>query len=43
MPALLFEFGFFDNLQDAEMIFDKEFQNELAATILAEFIKIDLP
>jgi N-acetylmuramoyl-L-alanine amidase len=34
MPSLLFEFGFFDNLQDAKLIFDIEFQDKLAEILV---------
>ena len=43
MPALLFEFGFFDNLQDAKMIFDEQFQTDLAWAVIKQLEKQDLP
>jgi N-acetylmuramoyl-L-alanine amidase len=39
MPALLFEFGFFDNFYDATMLMDKAFIFELAATVAIELHK----
>jgi N-acetylmuramoyl-L-alanine amidase len=42
MPAVLIEFGFFDNLQDALMMNDKMWQNRAAlviAGVLAEWAK----
>lgn len=34
MPALLFEFGFFDNAEDAKMLFSTEFQTKLATELV---------
>jgi N-acetylmuramoyl-L-alanine amidase len=42
MPALLFEFGFFDNLEDAKMLFDEQFQCDLALELLNSLLEAKL-
>jgi N-acetylmuramoyl-L-alanine amidase len=43
MPALLFEFGFFDNFQDASLIISDQFQCDLALTVIKALEKTNLP
>lgn len=40
MPAVLFEFGFFDNLEDARLIFDDCFQKQLAEKVVVSLNNI---
>jgi N-acetylmuramoyl-L-alanine amidase len=42
MPSLLFEFGFFDNFEDASLIFSDEFQCELAQELVNSLSKATL-
>ena len=42
MPSLLFEFGFFDNYEDASLIFTDEFQCELAQQLVNSLSKATL-
>lgn len=42
MPSLLFEFGFFDNIEDAKLIYSEEFQCELAQELVNCLFKATL-
>jgi N-acetylmuramoyl-L-alanine amidase len=42
MPSLLFEFGFFDNFEDATLLFSEEFQCELAQELVNSLSKATL-
>ena len=42
MPSLLFEFGFFDNFDDAEMLFSEDFQYDLAVRLTDELLEAEL-
>jgi N-acetylmuramoyl-L-alanine amidase len=42
MPSVLFEFGFFDNLEDAKLIFQDSFQEELAEVLVQALLSSNL-
>jgi N-acetylmuramoyl-L-alanine amidase len=42
MPSILFEFGFFDQIDDAKMLFSDKFQCNLALKVIESLETADL-